>query len=214
MAPRTRETENKKDSPAESQGYEIPVKIKNRKDENQKSETQNEEAEDAKNSKGVEEVEVPEKEAEKPRTKDEQITQLQEQIKRISAEFENFRRRQEKRYQETAKYAAEDVILQFFPVMDSITHAISNARESADLASLLKGLEMIKKQLADTMEKIGVEPIEAVGKTFDPAFHHAVMTEETDEYPDDTVIEELQKGYKYRDRVIRPAMVKVARNPG
>jgi molecular chaperone GrpE len=144
-------------------------------------------------------------------SKDDKIRELEEQIRRLSAEFENFRRRQEKRYEETCKYAAEDTISKFLPVLDSIEQARIMTRKDCDMENYLKGLDLIYSQLSDALIKLGVEEIKSVGEAFDPAIHHAAFVHETDEHPEDTVLEEFQKGYTFRDRVLRPSMVKVSK---
>jgi molecular chaperone GrpE len=144
--------------------------------------------------------------------KDDRIMELEEQIRRLSAEFENFRRRQEKRYEETCKYAAEDTISKFLPVLDSIEQARIMTRKDCDIENYLKGLDLIHCQLSDALTKLGVEEIKSVGEPFDPAVHHAAFVHETDEHPEDTVLEEFQKGYTFRDRVLRPSMVKVSKS--
>ncbi len=206
-------------------GYEIPVKIKKPGGSDQKSKPGEidrlEQVNQAppvgeavpRNKEGEEMGRESHEQKEEVICKDEQIARLEEQIKRLSAEFENFRRRQEKRFEDTAKYAGESVVSEFLPVLDSIRMAHGTAQREHDFDQLLKGLEMIASQLRDTLGKLGVEEIKAVGETFDPALHHAVQAEMTHEYPDQHIIEEYQTGYKYMDRVLRPSMVRVARNP-
>jgi molecular chaperone GrpE len=146
--------------------------------------------------------------------KEEKIEELKEQVKRLSAEFDNFRRRQERRFEESARNALDGIVSEFLPVLDSIRLAHDSASREHDFDRLLKGIELTVSQLDNTLKKLGVEEIPAVGMPFDPAFHHAVVAIETGEHPDQAILEEMQKGYRVGERVIRPSMVKVARTPG
>lgn len=167
---------------------------------------------------GFQAPETGQKEPEKPGggvpDKDARILELEEQVLRLSAEFENFRKRQERKYEEWSKYAAEGVICQFLPVLDNIRLTVENAEKDADSGHIKKGLEMITSQLQDTMKKLGVEEIDSLGKEFDPAMHHALAAEETSSIPDGQIVTEFQKGFIFNGKVIRPSMVKVARQPG
>lgn len=155
-----------------------------------------------------------EKSPEKAGSKDERIRDLEEQVRRLSAEFENFRRRQERKVEEIRNYAADGVIAEFLPVLDSIEQAVLSVGETDRETPLGKGLAMIGKQLQQTLTKLGVEEVPTVGVPFDTAMHQAISVEETGEHPDETVLEQYRKGYKYKDRALRPAMVKVSRLPG
>ncbi|MBI2264385.1 MAG: nucleotide exchange factor GrpE, partial [Armatimonadetes bacterium] len=97
------------------------------------------------------------------------------------------------------------------PVLDSFDRGLASARASQDFRGMLEGFELIRKQIWEVLQQEGLQALAAKGRTFNPSEHEAVMQEETEEYPDDTVIEELQKGYKFKSRVLRPALVKVAR---
>jgi molecular chaperone GrpE len=145
--------------------------------------------------------------------KDRRISELEEQVKRLSAEFANFQLRQDKRLEEIRKFAAENVILEFFPILDSFAQAQAAMAKGADAESLNKGMEMIDKKFREILQSLGITEIEAKGQKFDPAFHFAVGVEETDQYPDETVLDEYQKGYVYKDKVLRPTMVRVSRLP-
>ena len=147
-------------------------------------------------------------------SKDERIKELEEQVRRLSAEFANFRVRQDKKLEEIRKYASENVICEFLPVLDSIDKALKAAENVQDSQSVKKGMEMIASQLKQTLERLNVEEIHAHMEVFDPKMHQAIHVVETDEHPDETVLSEFQKGYKLKDRVIRPAMVQVSRLPG
>src|SRR6267142_2972952 len=136
---------------------------------------------------------------------------LVDRLARAQAEFENARRRASKEQQDFRDYATLDAIRSLLPVMDSFERALQVKSEAGDFRS---GVELIYKQLQDALAKLGVRPIPAKGEPFDPRYHEAIEMVETSEVPDHQVIEELQRGYKIKDRLLRPAMVKVAKNPG
>jgi molecular chaperone GrpE len=136
---------------------------------------------------------------------------LRDRLARAQAEFENARRRAAKEQQEYRDYAAADVIKALLPILDSFERALQAKADSADFRS---GIELIYKQLQDALAKVGVRAVPAEGEPFDPHYHEAIEMVETSDAPDHTVLEELQRGYKFKDRLLRPAMVKVAKNPG
>jgi|SRR5580658_1479542 molecular chaperone GrpE len=136
---------------------------------------------------------------------------LLDRLARAQAEFENARRRASKEQQEFREYAAADAIKSLLPVVDSLERALVVKSDAAELRS---GVELIYKQLQAALAKLSVNPIVSKGEAFDPRFHEAVEMVETTTVPDHQVVEELQRGYKFKDRLLRPAMVKVARNPG
>jgi molecular chaperone GrpE len=135
---------------------------------------------------------------------------LLDRLARAQAEFENARRRASKEQQDFRDYAAADSIKPLLPVLDSFERALQVKSEPADFRS---GVELIYKQLQDALAKIGVKAIAAKGEQFDPHVHEAIEMVETSNAADHEVIEELQRGYKIKDRLLRPAMVKVAKNP-
>ncbi len=141
-------------------------------------------------------------------------TELAEQVKRISAEFQNFRRRQEEEAKRVKVRIREDIIRSMLPILDNLERTLNAANQGGDGAydGLLKGVELIEKDVKKIFGEHGLAAIEAAGQQFDPALHEAVMMQETDEVPDQTILQELQKGYTLNDRVIRPSMVQVARN--
>lgn len=140
--------------------------------------------------------------------------ELAEQVKRVSAEFQNFRRRQEEEAKRVKVRLREDIIRTMLPILDNLERTLNAANQGNDGAyeALLKGVELIEKDVRKIFGELGLEEIVAQGETFDPALHEAVMMQETDEVPDQTILQELQKGYILGDRVIRPSMVQVARN--
>jgi len=131
---------------------------------------------------------------------------------RTLADLNNFRRRSREEFDQARKFAIEDFILRILPVMDNFERAIKAAEEIKNYDALHGGVVLILRQIKDALEREGVKPIEAEGEQFNPCLHEAVMPLDTDEYPDNTIIEEFQKGYTLGDKVIRPSMVKVARN--
>lgn len=131
---------------------------------------------------------------------------------RKQAEFENYRRRIERERAETAKYAAADVIKELLPVLDNLERAMEAAKTSPSegASQLQEGVEIICKQFRDTLDKLGLTEVDAEDAHFDPHVHEAVGRVETDEHPEGTVVAVLQKGYFFKDRLLRPSMVSVA----
>ena len=136
---------------------------------------------------------------------------LLDRLARAQAEFENARRRTAKEQQDFRDYAAADAIKSLLPVLDSFERAL---QVKSDAAEFRNGIDLIYKQLQTALGKLSLQPIAAKGQPFDPHYHEAIEMVDTTEAPDHQVIEELQRGYKLKDRLLRPAMVKVARNPG
>ncbi|MEX2415508.1 MAG: nucleotide exchange factor GrpE [Paenibacillaceae bacterium] len=129
---------------------------------------------------------------------------------RVQADFDNFRRRSRQEKEEFAKYASSKLIEQLLPVLDNFERALATGRETTDTESLLKGVDMIFRLLSQVLEQEGLKPIEAVGQPFDPEFHQAIMQVESAEHVEGTIVEEIQKGYNLKDKILRPAMVKVS----
>ena len=136
---------------------------------------------------------------------------LLDRLARLQAEFDNARKRGAREQQEFRDFAAADVIRSILPTLDSFERALKAGGDASDFRS---GIEHIYRQLQDALQKTGVQPIAAVGQPFDPRVHEAIEMVETTEVPDHHVLDELQRGYKYKDRLLRPAMVRVARNSG
>ncbi|WP_163970049.1 nucleotide exchange factor GrpE [Oceanobacillus halotolerans] len=134
--------------------------------------------------------------------------QANEKMLRIQAEFDNFKKRTQKEKEAASKYKAQDIITELLPAIDNFERALQ-VEVTETTASFVEGMTMVYQQLKDALKAQGVEEIETVGKPFDPTIHHAVMQIEDEEQGSDIVVEELQKGYILKDRVIRPAMVKV-----
>lgn len=129
---------------------------------------------------------------------------------RVLADFQNYRRRTEEQRLETAAYVVQEFVAGLLPVLDNFERALEAAKANHSFEGLVSGVEMILRQMQELLAKYGVEPIEAVGQPFDPQLHDAVMRVHDPEKPDNTVVEELTRGYRMKDRVIRPAAVKVA----
>ena len=139
--------------------------------------------------------------------KDQQIEELTDRLKRNMAEFDNFRKRTEKEKTQMYDIGAREIVEKILPVVDNFERGLAQAPEEDAFA---EGIRMIYKQLMTTLEELGVKPIEAVGKEFNPDFHNAVMHVEDEETGENIVVEEFQKGYTYKDFVVRHSMVKVA----
>ncbi len=150
------------------------------------------------------------KKREKKDKKDEQIAELTDKVKRQLAEFENFRNRTEKEKSQMYTIGAKDVIEKILPVVDNFERGIKSIPEEEKEGPVASGMEMIYKQLMTVLTDLGVTPIEAVGQEFDPNVHNAVMHVENEELGENIVAEEFQKGYKYKDAVLRYSMVSVA----
>lgn len=131
------------------------------------------------------------------------------QMQRLKAEFDNFRKRTQKEKEEAAKYASERMILSLLPVLDNFERAVDSTRTNKDFESFSQGVEMILRMFYKVLENEGLKTIEAVGCEFDPNVHEALLTEESDQ-GDNIILEELQKGYYLRDKIIRPSRVKVS----
>ena len=142
--------------------------------------------------------------------KDEKIEELTDRLTRQMAEFDNFRKRTEKEKSQMYEIGAKDIIEKILPIVDNFERGIAAVPEEEKSNPFAEGMEKIYKQLMTTLEEIGVKPIEAVGQEFDPDFHNAVMHVEDEEVGENIITEEFQKGYLYRDSVVRHSMVKVA----
>ncbi len=142
--------------------------------------------------------------------KDEQIEELNDRLKRQMAEFENFRKRTEKEKAQMFDMGARTVVEKILPVVDNFERGLAAVPEEQKEDAFVLGMDKTYKHMMSMLEEAGVTPIEAVGKEFDPNFHNAVMHVEDEDLGDNVVAEELQKGYMYRDTVVRHSMVKVA----
>ena len=142
--------------------------------------------------------------------KDEKIEELTDKLTRQMAEFDNFRKRTEREKSQMYEVGAKDIIEKILPIVDSFERGLDAVKEEEREHPFMQGMDKVYKQMMTTLKEIGVTPIEAVGKEFDPAFHNAVMHVEDESLGENIVAEEFQKGYMYRDSVVRHSMVKVA----
>lgn len=178
---------------------------------------------DKTNQQVLEETEAVEKNTAEEVNPAEQLEKLQKEIEqlnskleeadnrylRLQADFDNFRRRTRLDQEASEKYRAQSIVTDLLSVLDNFERALQIEVDNEQTKSLLQGMDMIYRGLLDALKKEGVEPIEAIGKEFDPHIHHAVMQGSDENYGPGVVIEEFQKGYVLKDRVIRPSMVKV-----
>ncbi|WP_337101568.1 nucleotide exchange factor GrpE [Paenibacillus sp. YIM B09110] len=139
-----------------------------------------------------------------------QAEEAQQRYLRAQADFDNFRRRTTKEKEELAQYASMKLITQLLPVVDNFDRAMAAASANGDFESLAKGVEMIFRQLEQTLTGEGLKAMNVVGEPFNPEFHQAIMQVESDEHEEGIIVEEVQKGYMLKDKVLRPAMVKVS----
>ncbi|MBW1660225.1 MAG: nucleotide exchange factor GrpE [Deltaproteobacteria bacterium] len=137
--------------------------------------------------------------------------ELYDKYVRLHAEFENFKRRITKDKQEAIRYANQELIRQILPFVDNLERSLQHADESKNIDALKEGIEMTIKDFLKTLEKLGLETIQSEGEPFDPNVHEAIMQEERDDMEPNTVVQELQRGYKLHGRVIRPATVTVSK---
>jgi molecular chaperone GrpE len=136
---------------------------------------------------------------------------LQDRLLRTAAEFENYRKRIDRERRDLSEFAAADLLLEFLPILDNLERALQ-APAPPEADPFRKGAELIHRQMLDLLRKRGVRPIEALGSDFDPNVHQAVIHEASDRHREGEVMEELQRGYRLGDRLLRPAMVKVAKS--
>lgn len=139
-----------------------------------------------------------------------ELEEQQQRVLRTQADFDNFRRRTQKEKEDLAKYASSLLITELLPVIDNFERALSTGTDNPEVSSYAKGVEMIFRQLEGVLKAEGLEEMNSVGQPFNPEYHQAIMQVESDEYEEGIVVEEVQKGYKLKDRVLRPAMVKVS----
>jgi len=146
-------------------------------------------------------------------TKEKEAGETYDRLLRVSAEFDNFKKRSTREMDEYRKFANQSLIKEMLSVVDNLELAMNstNGHKAID-KDLLQGLEMTHKEILKVFEKFNVKPIDAIGQPFDPAFHEAVMQEETNDFPKNTVINEMQRGYMIHDRLLRPSMVVVAKS--
>ena len=143
--------------------------------------------------------------------KEEEAKETYDRLLRVSADFENYKKRSSREMEEFRKYANQSLLKEMLSVVDNLELAINSSKDGNKTdQTLIEGLNLTLNEILRVFEKFNVKPIEAQGKSFDPAYHEAVLREETDDYPENSVISEFQKGYLIHDRLLRPAMVVVA----
>jgi len=141
-----------------------------------------------------------------------EAAKLKDQLYRVAADFDNYKKRSRREVADGAKLAREDLLRELLPVFDNLERATAHATSTTDAKALADGIGMVIRQFVDTLGKIGIERIQALGQPFDPAVHEAVQHLETSEHQPGSVAQELQAGYRTADRVLRPAMVVVAKS--
>lgn len=203
------------DTVEEDNAVEIEIEDgEEEKDEEASLEKQEEEAEEAEeaseeSSEAEPEKKKPFRKKEKKDKKDEKIEELTDRVARQMAEFENFRKRTEKEKTQMFETGAKSIIEKILPVIDNFERGLAAVPEEEKDSPFVDGMDKIYKQLQSELETAGVTAIEAVGKEFDPELHNAVMQVESEEFESGVIAQELQKGYKYRDSVVRHSMVAV-----
>jgi len=140
----------------------------------------------------------------------EEAKDLEDRMLRLAAEFDNFKKRMQRERETSFKYAEENLLRELLPSLDNLERAVEEGRRSNDAAALLEGVEMTSKGLLATLEKFGLAPLDAKGQPFDPNFHEALAMENNDEVPANVILQEYQKGYQYKDRLLRAAKVVVS----
>ena len=157
----------------------------------------------------VEEPEEQQEKEDKKDPKDEKIQELTDRLQRLMAEFDNYRKRTEKEKLAQYDLGVSGTVAKLLPMVDSFDRGLASVKDSDPESPVVAGMDLIYKQLQKAMEEIGVEPMNAEGKPFDPNFHNAVLQVENDELESGTVAAELMKGYMYKGKVVRPATVSV-----
>ena len=183
--------------------------VKEEAEEKKEEAVTEEVSENAENTENVEATETEEGGSEKKTKEQERIEELEDRVKRQLAEFENFRKRTDKEKEQMFETGAKSVLEKILPVVDNFERGLSNIKPEEEGDPHVEGMRMIYKQLMGELEKLEVKPIEAVGCEFNPDFHNAIMQVASDEYESGFVAQELQKGYMYRDSVLRHSMVAV-----
>lgn len=217
--------ENKQDKSQEEMVKEAVEEAKKNVQEAEETEAGTEEmAEEETEEKEAEETEAKTEESEEDKKsekklfgkknkkdkKDEKIEELTDRLTRQMAEFDNFRKRTDKEKSQMYEVGAKDIIEKILPVVDNFERGLDAVKEEEKDDPFVQGMEKVYKHLMTTLEEIEVKPIEAVGKEFDPNLHNAVMHVEDENFGENIVAEEFQKGYTYRDSIVRHSMVKVA----
>ncbi len=144
-------------------------------------------------------------------TADQEAKETHDRLLRVSAEFENYKKRSAREIEGFRKFANESLVKDMLPVVDNLERAVVSSGDSGADSSIVEGVDLILKDILKIFDKFGIKPIEALGEKFDPGFHEAVMQQESEEHPENTVTKELQRGYLMHDRLLRPATVIVSK---
>jgi molecular chaperone GrpE len=142
-----------------------------------------------------------------------ELDRVRDQLLRTAADFDNFRKRSRRELEEVDRRGREELLRGLLPVFDNLERAAAHTENATDVQALADGIQLVMKQFFDTLGRLGIERVEALGKPFDPAVHEAIQTLVTSDFPPGTVASEVQAGYRMGDRLIRPAMVVVAKAP-
>lgn len=203
--------ENTEETTVEESSSEETVNEETVNEENVNEETSSEDTAAESEADGDEKAEGKEKRFKKKKKdkRDEQIEELNDRVKRQMAEFENFRKRTEKEKTQMFDMGAKTIVEKILPVIDNFERGFQTVEDADKDDAFVQGMDMVYKQLMTELSNAGVTPIEALGKEFDPEIHNAVMQVESDEYESGVVAQELQKGYMYKDQVVRHSMVAV-----
>ncbi len=145
--------------------------------------------------------------------KDKEIKELNDKYLRLYAETENMRKRLEREKKEFLEYANEAVLKDLLPIIDNMERAIEHSEQNSNIEDFIKGIELTLNSFLKVLEKYGVKPVDALHKPFDPNFHEAMQVQETDEFEPNTIVQQLQKGYTFKERLLRPALVIVSKKP-
>lgn len=185
---------------AEKEDVEIDVEVDETSKESEIEESKADEKE----------VKEESNDAAKPDKKDEQIAELKDKVMRQMAEFDNYRKRSEKEKSQMFETGVKSTVEKILPVIDNFERGLAAIPEEEKGSSFAEGMDKIYKQMMTVFDEMGIKPIEAVGKEFDPNLHNAVMHIDDENLAENTIVEEFQKGYMYNDQVVRHSMVKVA----
>ncbi len=142
-----------------------------------------------------------------------EIARIRDQLLRTAADFDNFKKRSRREVIDADRRGREELLRDLLPVFDNLERATAHMESATDVQSLADGIQMVMRQFLDTLTKLGIERIESVGKAFDPAVHEAIQHMETPEHPPGSVVAEVQAGYRLGEKLVRPAMVVVAKAP-
>lgn len=158
--------------------------------------------------------EVPAEEAAQEREpREDEVARLKDQLLRTAADFDNFRKRSRRDVEDAERRGREEAVREILPIVDNLERAVSASESAKDTAAVAEGVRMVLKQFEDVSSRLGLERVGAVGERFDPNLHDAVQQVETDEHPPGTIVAEVVPGYRLGDRLIRAALVVVARPP-